>query len=175
MQGHSQDSVQSFQSSKRTFSRSSFAALMCATIFATDSFVSFKIYRLLLYGMLSIVQLCLHTIIVIEQFASRTTCLPRAFRTAFWTRALRTTTSSSASKSLSATSLQRTRPTTRWMPRLLAIFLLSFLGDAGQASKVRAYQLPPRLIFKNQLLNGLPYLQHQGSSCRREHGQLPAG
>ena len=83
LQEHSQEALQSLKASQRTSSRSSFAALMCANIFATVSFVSFKIYSLLLYGMLSFVQLCFETIIVIEQCASRTTCLPRASGTTF--------------------------------------------------------------------------------------------
>ena len=59
LQEHSQEALQSLKASQRTSSRSSFAALMCANIFATVSFVSFKIYRLLLYAMLSFVQLSL--------------------------------------------------------------------------------------------------------------------
>ena len=129
LRGHIQEALQSFQSSKRTFSRSSFAALMCANIFATVSFVSFKIYRLLVYGMLSFVQLSFETISVIQQYV--------LIRTATWTRALRTTTSFSASKSLSAARLQRTWPATWWMLSLLAILLFSFLGDAA----FRTFQL----------------------------------
>ena len=44
----------SLKASQRTSSRSSFEALLCSI-----SFVSFKIYRLLLYGMLSFVQLAM--------------------------------------------------------------------------------------------------------------------
>ena len=101
----SQEAVLNLQSSQRTFSWSSFwrylffvVALLCANLFATDSFDDFKICIFLLYGMLSLMQLCFDTVIVFKQWA---------FRTAFWTRALRTTTSSLALGSLSTTSLQR--------------------------------------------------------------------
>ena len=115
LQEHRQAVLQSLKASQRTSSRSSFAALLCSI-----SLVSFKIYRLLLYGMLSFVQLCFETIIVIGQ---------RASRTALWTRALRTTTSSSASKSLSATSLQR---------RVLAVLLFGFLGNTASNLSVES-------------------------------------
>ena len=102
---HSQEAVSNLQSSQRTFSLRSFwrylffvVALLCANLFATASFFNFKICSLLLYGMLSLMQLCFDTVIVFKQWA---------FRTAFWTRALRTTTSSLAFLSLSTTSLQR--------------------------------------------------------------------
>ena len=52
LQKHSQEAVQSLKASQRTSSRSSFAALLCANIIATDSFVSVKTYSLLLYAML---------------------------------------------------------------------------------------------------------------------------
>ena len=143
LQEHDQEEVQSLKASQRTVSRSSFATLLCATIFAVASFTNFKFYSLLLY--------------FFEQ---------RVSRSAFWPRASRTPTSSSASKSLSATSLQRKRPTTWWMPRVLVIIFFSFLGDT-------ALNLPVELVcyrcilFQNQLLDELPYLQHQRSSCRR--------
>ena len=74
-------------------------ALLCATLIATDSFVNFQICSLLLYDMLSLMQFCLDTVIVFKHWA---------FRTAFWTRALRITTPSSlALGSLSTTSLHR--------------------------------------------------------------------
>ena len=66
LQEHSQEEVQNLKASPRTSSRSSFAALLCANLFAIASLVNFKTCSLLLYGMLSIVQLCLLTIIVFE-------------------------------------------------------------------------------------------------------------
>ena len=105
LQQHSQEAVPNLQSSQRTFSLSSFwrhlffvVALLCANLFVTDSFVNFKNCSLLLSGMLSLMQLCFDTVIVFKQWT---------FRTAFWTRTLRTTISSSAFQSLSITSLQR--------------------------------------------------------------------
>ena len=102
---HSQEAVQNLQSSQRTFSLSSFwrylffvVVLLCANLLATDSFAHFKICSLLLSGMRSLTQLCFDIVIVLKQWA---------FRTAFWTRALRTTTSSLALGRLSTTSLQR--------------------------------------------------------------------
>ena len=79
----SQEAVSNLQSSQRTIPLSSFlwylffvAALLCANLFATDSFVNFMICSFLLSGMHSLMQPCFDTVIVFTQWA---------FRTAFWT------------------------------------------------------------------------------------------
>ena len=172
LQKHSQEALQSLKASQRTSSRSSFAALLCSI-----SFVSFKIYSLLLYGMLSFVQLCFDTVIVFKQCASRITCLPRASRTAFRRRALRTTTSSSASKSLSATSLQRTKPTTWWMPSLLAILLFSFLGDTASNLSVEGLYVINALSSRSSFSMSFPTYSirdhlAEGSMASFQQGEL---
>ena len=138
---HHQEEGQRLKASQRTASRTRFATLLRATIFAIASFINFQFSSLLLHGLLSIMQLCLATIMVFEQCVSRSP---------LWTRALRPTTSTSASKSLSATSLQRTKTTTSWIPRLLAvIFFISFLGDT-------ALNLPVESLYVMNALSSRP-------------------
>ena len=158
----SQAAVPNLQSSQRSFSLSSFGlyffvvALLCANLVAKVSFVNFKICSLLLSGMRSLMQLCFDAVIVFKQWA---------FRTTFWTRALRTTSSSFALGSLLTTSLQRPMPSMKprtpaqlsasstatlprtalcthsWRTRFLTILLSTCLGWVASAYQGQSFTL----------------------------------